>query len=429
MRAIYNDLRLNLHRIQGRFDMQVAYDLVWHSVIAFTFNGSYVRRGWAECMVIGDSGQGKTEMAMELLRHYRMGERVQGEQASLAGLIGGLEKMAETWILGWGKIPQNDKRLVVVDETQGLQAGQIEAMSDVRATGVAEITKIRTERTNARCRLIWLANPVSGMPLTAHNQGVLAIKELFKKPEDIRRLDFAITVASGDVALSEINAAHGAPGAPVYSSDACRELILWAWSRRPDQIIFTPEATTAILAAATRMGGTYSSAIPLVEPADQRIKLARLAAAAAARVFSTDESNERVIVKPEHVSFVVAYLDRVYSAASMAYDEYSGQAKQGEVLSEDDEARVRGTIEGWTNTSEAQLFFRQARIFKKSELVDTLGWDDPYTKAQLRFLTSNRLIRPTREGHVKTPVYIQLLRSMHTGVKMSDIPSEEEAPF
>jgi hypothetical protein len=30
---------------------------------------------------------------------------------------------------------------------------------------------------------------------------------------------------------------------------------------------------------------------------------------------------------------------------------------------------------------------------------------------------------------VKTPVYIQLLRSMHTGVKMSDIPSEEEAPF
>jgi len=266
------------------------------------------------------------------------------------------------------------------------------------------------------------------MPLTAHNQGVLAIKELFKKPEDIRRLDFAITVASGDVALSEINAAHGAPGDPVYSSDACRELILWAWSRRPDQIIFTPEATVVILQAAMKMGSDYSSAIPLVEPADQRIKLARLAAACAARVFSSDDG-ERVIVRPEHVAFVVSYLDRIYSAPSMAYDEYSGQAKQGEVLSEDDEARVRGAIDAWTNSSEAQLFFRQARIFKKSELVDTLGWDDPYTKAQLRFLTSNRLIRPTREGHVKTPVYIQLLRSMHTGVRMADLPSENEAPF
>jgi len=428
MRAIYDDLRVNLHRIQGRFDMQVAYDLVWHSVIAFTFNGSYVRRGWAECMVIGDSGQGKTEMAMELLRHYRMGERVQGEQASLAGLIGGLEKMADTWMLGWGKVPQNDKRLLVIDETQGLQAGQIEAMSDVRATGVAEITKIRTERTNARCRLIWLANPVSGMPLTAHNQGVLAIKELFKKPEDIRRLDFAITVASGDVALSEINAAHGAPGEPVYSSDACRELILWAWSRRPDQVIFTPEATVAILQAAMKMGSDYSSAIPLVEPADQRIKLARLAAACAARVFSTDDG-ERVIVKPEHVAFVVTYLNRIFSAPSMAYDEYSGQAKQGEVLTEAEESRVRGAIEAWTNTADAQLFFRQARIFKKSELVDTLGWDEPYAKAQLRFLTSSRLIRSVRDGQAKTPVFIQLLRAMHTGVKLADIPSEEEAPF
>jgi len=235
-------------------------------------------------------------------------------------------------------------------------------------------------------------------------------------------------VASGDVALSEINAAHGAPGEPVYSSDACRELILWAWSRRPDQVIFTPEATVAILQAAMKMGSDYSSAIPLVEPADQRIKLARLAAACAARVFSTDDG-ERVIVKPEHVAFVVTYLNRIFSAPSMAYDEYSGQAKQGEVLTEAEESRVRGAIEAWTNTADAQLFFRQARIFKKSELVDTLGWDEPYAKAQLRFLTSSRLIRSVRDGQAKTPVFIQLLRAMHTGVKLADIPSEEEAPF
>jgi len=427
-RSIYDDLRLNLHRIQGRFDMQVAYDLVWHSVIAFTFNGSYVRRGWTECMVIGDSGQGKTEMALALLDHYRMGERVQGEQASLAGLIGGLEKMAETWMIVWGKVAQNDKRLLVIDETQGLQAGQIEAMSDVRATGVAEITKIRTEKTNARCRLVWLANPIMGQ-LTAHNQGVIAIKELFKKPEDIRRLDFAITVASGDVPLSEINAAHGAPGEPTYSSDACRELVLWAWSRRPDQVTFTPAATTAILAAAMKMGSEYSSAIPLVEPADQRIKLARLSAAAAARVYSTDDTGERLIVTTEHVAFVVAYLDRIYSAPSMAYDEFSGQAKQGETLTESEEARIRSDIEAWMNSGEAQLFFRQAKTFKKSELVDTVGWDDPYTKAQLRFLASNRLTHQVREGYVKTPVFIKLLRSMVTGVRLSDIPTEEEAPF
>jgi hypothetical protein len=91
--------------------MQVAYDLVWHSVISFYFNGAFVRRGWAEAMVMGDSGQGKTEMFLGMLGHYRLGERVQGEQTSSAGLIGGLEKMGDTWLLSWGRIPLNDKRL------------------------------------------------------------------------------------------------------------------------------------------------------------------------------------------------------------------------------------------------------------------------------------------------------------------------------
>lgn len=425
--AIYEDFARNVHRIQGRMDMQVAYDLVWHSAIAFTFNGSYVRRGWTECMVMGDSGQGKTEMAMGLLGHYGLGARVQGEQASSAGLLGGLEKMGDTWILGWGALPLNDKRLLVIDETQGLDPSQIEALSDVRATGVAEITKIRTEKTNARVRLIWLANPVSGRPLAQHNQGVIAIRELFKKPEDVRRLDFAIVVASGDVPLSAVNAAHGEPGTPRFSAEASRALVLWAWSRLPHQVVFTPEATEAILTAATEMGTIYTAAIPLVEPADQRLKLARLSVAAAARVHSTDKTGELIVVTREHVDFVVDFLQRIYSAPAMAYDEFSGMQKQGEVLEPSEEDLCRSTVEAWTNSDEAQRFFRVANVFKKSELIDVVGWDEGYAKPQLRFLASHRLIRPTREGYVKTPVFIGLLRSMATGVLT--VPSEDEAPF
>ena len=99
------------------------------------------------------------------------------------------------------------------------------------------------------------------------------------------------------------------------------------------------------------------------------------------------------------------------------------------MLSEEVEARVRVEIEGWTHSDEAQSFFRQARIFKKSELVDVVGWDEPYAKAQLRFLTSNRLILSTRDGQRKTPVFISLLRAMHTGVRLADVPTEDEAPF
>lgn len=429
-RDIYADFAATVHRIQDRFDMQVAYDLTWHSVISFHFNGAFVRRGWVETMVMGDSGQGKTEMAMELLRHYRLGQRVQGEQTSSAGLIGGLEKMGDTWMLSWGSVPQNDKRLLVIDEAQGLAAAQVEGMSDVRATGVAEITKIRAERTNARCRIIWLANPVSGLTLAQHNQGVVAIKELFKKPEDVRRLDFAITVASGDVDFARsINVRHGAATEPRYSSELSRALILWAWSRRPDQVEFTDEATTLILSSATEMGRRYHPSIPLVEPSDQRLKLARLSVAAAARMFSTDESGDRLIVREEHVAFVVAYLNRVYSSPSMAYAEYSEAMLRGESLAPTEESAVLSTIASWAQHDEAIGFLRNSSKFRKSDLIDVVGWDDGYAKLQLKMLAANRLIRPMRDGYVKAPAFIGLLRQLSNGSVPAEGGDDEDAPF
>lgn len=427
LRDVYDDFRLNVHRIQGRFEMQVAFDLVWHSAIAFYFNGSFVRRGWTECMVIGDSGQGKTEMAMALLNHYRMGERVQAEQATMAGLLGGLEKLGDTWILSWGKLALNDKRLLVVDETQGLQSNQIEALSDVRATGVAEITKIRTERTNARCRIIWLANPSTGRPLAQYNQGVLAVKDVFHKPEDVRRLDFAIATASGDVALDDINALHGEPVAPRYSSEACRNLVLWAWSRTPDQVRFTPEATQAILSAAMTLGKQYHPSIPLVEPADERLKVARLAAAVAARVYSTDAAGDVLLVRPEHVAFVSSYLQRIYEAASMSYGEYSRQQQAGERLDPEERTLAMRFLMDLPNAEAALDFLRQAKVFRATEVEDVVGWDTEERKDAIKKMAKHRLIRSTRDGYVKQPVFIELLRSMRTDDIAAPMSAEEMA--
>lgn len=427
---IYDDFATSVHKIRDRADMQIAYDLVWHSAIAFTFNGALVRRGWVEALVMGDSGQGKSEMATTLLQHYGLGERVQSEQSSLAGLIGGLEKMGDTWLLSWGRIPLNDKRLLIIDEAHGLAGSTVEAMSDVRASGVAEITKIRTERTNARCRIIWLANPVSGLTLGQHNQGVLAVKELFKKPEDVRRLDLALTVASGDVDFaSSINVRRDESGDPKYSSAACRSLILWAWSRRPDQVEFSTDATDLILSSATSMAQRYHASIPLVEPSDQRLKLARLAVAAAARVYSASDDGERIRVEREHVEFVASFLEHVYSSPAMAYDEYSDTMRKGEVLDEDDEDLVRRSINSWENRDDAIAFLRSVRTFKRQELIDGVGWEPEYARAQLKTMTAHRLIRTVRDGYVKAPAFISLLRTL-AGAKIA-VPVEpgEDDPF
>src|SRR5204862_548399 len=146
---------------------------------------------------------------------------------------------------------------------------------------------------------------------------------------------------------------------------------------------FTPEATDAILAAATAMGRRYHPSIPLVEPSDQRLKLARLAAAAAARVYSTDETGERLIVRPEHVAFVVDFLNRVYSAPAMAYDEYSEAMRKGEVLDDDEQQVVFDEIRTWIPSDDAIALLRTSTIFRKSDLSDGLDWTDADTRSKL----------------------------------------------
>src|SRR5699024_4597781 len=130
-----------------------------------------------------------------------------------------------------------------------------------------------------------------GRQLKAENYGVSAVLKLFGKAEDVRRLDFAVAVASGEVDADIVNKSVADMPALQhrFTSDKCKLRVMWAWSRRPENIVFTDEAVQTILESASKMGRTYSSRIPLVEPADQRLKIARLAVAAAACVYSTDD--------------------------------------------------------------------------------------------------------------------------------------------
>jgi len=67
----------------------------------------------------------------------------------------------------------------------------------------------------------------------------------------------------------------------------------------------------------------HAGEIPLVEPADQRFKIARLSAAAASRVFSTDAAGEKLIIRPEHVHFAVSVLYTLYCHPNFKYDQWS----------------------------------------------------------------------------------------------------------
>jgi len=409
--SLYEDLASNVHHILGRRSLQISFDLAFHSVLQFNFQGIQLRRGWVEVFILGDSGQGKTEMSLCLLNHYGLGDRIQGEGASTAGLIGGLERMGERWILIWGRVPQMDRRLLIIDEFSGISEEDVAKLSDIRSTGIAEITKIRTERASARTRLIMMSNTRDGQPLSSYNTGVEALKGVFGHAEDVRRLDFAICVATGELPTETFNVVPKAVEHK-FTDVLCRNLILWAWSRTPADVIIPDSVAQLILDRSSNLSERYSAFIPLVEPADTRLKIARLSVACACRCFSSDEAGS-VIVKPEHVEFVYEFLRSCYDSPYMAYDTYSERARAESVFTDGEFEKALADFRQLPRYVEcADILSSVGNPFRGFELGEQLGIETWEVREITRFLSRYKMIQTLPAGYRKLPKMQAFLREI-----------------
>ena len=408
MDEIVRDLSANVTSIYGRDDVHIAVDLAYHSMLKFSFEGKELKRGWLEVLLFGDTRTGKTETVQQLMRHYRLGEFVTGEASSYAGLVGGLQQVNKRWQITWGKIPLNDRRLVVIDEASGLTQDEIANMSGIRSSGIAEITKIQTERALARTRLIWISNPRNGETVSAKTYPVEYIPALIGKAEDISRFDLVVSSASDDVSTDTINSDTQPQVPHVYTSDLCHDLIMWAWSRRPDQVFFSSQAVKEILSLSVAMGEKYSSEIPLVEGADFRVKLARMAASWAARVFSTDDG-ERLLVKQSHVEAAAQFIDECYKKSSFRYKQFSeARARENEPL-----GATREEVEQWLRDEPLVFqFLSTYDTFRRQDIEDFCGMTREDSSEVTRYLSSHRLVRLASGNIRKTPMFIKLLEEM-----------------
>lgn len=321
LERVSDDLAANVTGIYGRSEMHQMMDLVFHSVLSFPFQDDVVERGWLEALILGDTRTGKSEVATKLIRHYGVGEVISCEGASFAGVVGGLESVggSKEWVVRWGAIPQNDRRLVALDEVTGLSHDQIGQMSSIRSSGIAQLTKIQSEQARARTRLIWVSNCRGGGMVGEYTYGVQALLPLIGSNEDVARFDMAMTTALDDVAAEEINSVKHRKVKHVYTEDLCRELIQWVWTRTVDDIVWERGAAEAVLQQAIRMSQMFWEEPPLVQGANVRIKLARIAVAMAARCFSTDAQGKKLLVTKEHVRTAADWLINIYEAPTFGY--------------------------------------------------------------------------------------------------------------
>lgn len=405
---ISQQLSQHVTRIVGRPQMHAVMDLTFHSVLSFNFAGERVDRGWLESLIVGDTRTGKSLAAQRLVQHFGAGEIISCEAASFAGVVGGLQTIGgKDWIVTWGVVPLNDRRLVVLDEVGGLSYEEIGQMSDVRSSGQAKLTKIQQETTWARTRLLWLGNPRNA-DMSHYTYGVDAIKPLIGNMEDIARFDLAMTVGMHDVASEIINQpARG--GDLLYTSEACHALLMWAWTRTADQITFTDEATEAVFSAANEMGKLYTEDPPLIQAANVRIKIARVATALAARTHSTDSSGERVLVHPAHVGAAVRLIHILYGMEAFGYRERSRERLADRYTAEQNRDAI-----GQYLRARPQLarYLRQVSKFRRQDLDEVLGVSREESTGIISHLYEARMIRKVLGDIVVEPTLHSLLREV-----------------
>lgn len=423
LNGLYADIESNVTGIFGRRNLHLVLDLTWHSPLFISYNGQTVN-GWINSLICGDSSQGKSETTIRLLRHYGVGERVECKNATVPGLLGGMQQLGNRWFVSWGVIPTHDRRLVALEEIKGASTEVIGKLTDMRSSGIAEIPKIERRRAHARTRLIWISNPRSNRPVASYSFGIECIHELIGSLEDIRRFDIALLVAAGQVSVSQMNATTSVTHS--YTSELCRRLILWTWTRTPQQVFVEPDACALIQEFAEKLCEKYTEALPLVDRGTIRHKLARLSASLAARTFS--RVGERLIVRLCHVQFIAEFLDSLYRDPVFGYLEYTKAQTALNILA--DPIRV-------------EKYLKTATKHPK-DLVTGLLYQDDITQVDIQdlcevdkdiaqtiisfFVRMHCLKRRSRASYIKTPEFIGLLKKLQHTIK--ETPEvDTEAPF
>ncbi len=403
----YKDYEAITH-IHNRETMFLFIDLLFHSAREFVFQDRDIFKGYLDALIIGETRTGKSESVKQLIKHFKAGGRSSGESMSFAGLIGGLRQLQNgRWEISWGQAILHDLQEFTIDEAHELGPEFWNKLSDYRSSGIITINKIRTERAFGRTRLLTISNPPGTERSLAHYaNGVEALHELVGRPEDIARFDMVMATLNDEVNPEVVNAKSKKSNIKTYTSELCHNMIMFAWSRVKENIIINEETEIAILKYAMEESKMFHPSIPLVQSSEQRIKLARMAAALAIMLYSTDDKGN-VLVKPIHVEYVHNFLMKIYGYP-LNYDKYSKKQYEKDTLKGQeylitiiDEDKKEQFME-WDKLKQADLFDIFSDVRDREKVREIIG----------NLLKCKALRRVGTSYYVKTKPFIAFLNTV-----------------
>jgi hypothetical protein len=431
IRDIHSKFRDSFIFIFGRDNLILAEDLVFHSVRRINFQRQ-IKKAWLDILIIGDTRQGKTEIAKKLMNYYQIGTIASGETSSRTGLLYTIQMTKEeaNWVR-FGLMPRSNGLLLVVDEIHGMPPDDFKEFTSVRSEGELDVIRAGTGKVACEVRLICIANPRQGTNMSSYGYPVQSITEIpaFTSLEDVSRFTYAYGVKAGDVSDDELN--RDVNLIPVeahqYTKERCRNLILWLWTLRPDQIIIPPETEQTTLELAKQMSTEYIPDIPLVESADVRQKLIIVATAIAGRTYSTTEDGSKLLVMPDHVLCAYDVLTEFYKDDGLDYWGFSDdQARLVLTPEQIDtlEKKLITEIPIWETVIRYMLTNNQ---FNKTLLFQSTGISKEVSDKIITTFLNYNMLKSARMGFIrKTPSGRNFMRGMIKKYSASEIAMVED---
>lgn len=368
--------------IEGRPDLFGALVLTYSSVTEIPWSAG-ILKGWLDTMVIGDTRTGKSQMAQRFVKTLGLGGYINGENARRTGVIGGVQRFGDSWVITWGAIPMNDRGLLIIDEASGLEVDDIKDLSSTRSSGAVTLNKIVKGEARARTRLIWLSNPRSGRNLADfYWKGYGAFQEFIPVVEDQARYDLVLTAAREDIDVLD-----GIDSEVQPKIEPWINLFNTAWSIPAEDIVFPKDFRLKVREVAHKLNADYGGG-PLVVGVAVHEKILRLTCATA--VLCGDIYEGKLMVNEKHLQWADEFLRVTLEKESLSYAAYIREFKRAQSKKSENIKFIRGLLA----VHPALRVLLSSSSFKGFQFQEILGIDRSDSAKIMSDLITRGLLRP-----------------------------------
>lgn len=393
-------------------------DLWYHTVLQFNVGRFKNIRGYLDTIIIGESRIGKSSTVAALREVYQLGKIVSlaGSSATMAGLIGGSDKLGGSYRTRAGLIPQNNKGALIFEELIKCKSELLKELTDIRSSNKVRIARVNGSiELPAYVRMLTLTNNKTDgampKPINSYPNGISILVDIIGTPEDIARYD--LLAIFGFEATKEIDPFFEPP--EPYPDIYYQTRIRWIWSRKPEQVIITESIYKYVINKANEINKVYSTYINIFGVEAWK-KILRLAIAIAGYVCSTDNTFENIVVKEEHIDKAIKIMVSLYDNETFKLKEFTLKERKYTLL-EPEELKIFQDIYSNCPSLLEHLFSNQNT--NRNNIQTILNESPDTINRHLANLSQCNFIRTDHSNILTTPKFTNAYNSIDKNIKIN----------